>query len=345
VNPTVRLTPAPSETQAVVAPGRGLFAYVKDDQVWVANADGTGARALIPPQGGKIGLGNWSADGTRLVFSLAPRHNTPSYPTFGPSRLYLTDATGSEPQLVDTQLGTSCGPPNCRGDYDAALSNDGSRLVFVRGGETTTDLTSTLAIVDLSTGRVTELASTTVPGVGRYYTGAPENYHPRWSPDGTQIVFAQELLVTTRTGSCPTCTTEPIGVLVVDADGQNLHQVSATCSLACAPDWSPDGTRIVFDAIAGDNTQQYFDIDVRPDGTELRRLTSDRFSFLPSWTADGRIAFVKTPMVDGNLDTMQPAQWWTMDADGGNATQYAVSSLVQELWAGNITHPVWQPTP
>jgi dipeptidyl aminopeptidase/acylaminoacyl peptidase len=340
VNPTAMPTPAPSETPAIVAPGPGpgQFAYVKElkayganDQIWVANADGTGPRPLIPPQGGKIGLGNWSADGTRLVFSVAPAHTTPSYPTFGPSRLYLIDATGSGPQPVDTGCVETCS------EGDAALSNDGSRLVFVRGDR--------LATVDLSAGLVTELPST-APAAGEYYTGAPGDSHPRWSPDGTQIVFAQELPRTSQSGDCPTCTVEPVGVFVVDADGQNLRQVGATCSLACAPDWSPDGTRIVFGAVSGDNTHQYFDIDtVRPDGTDLRRLTSDRISVLPSWTADGRIAFVKTPMVDGNLDTMHPAQWWTMDADGGNAAQYIVSALVQELWAGNVTHPVWQPTP
>ena len=41
---------------------------------------------------------------------------------------------------------------------------------------------------------------------------------------------------------------------------------------------------------------------IRPDVTDLHRLTSDRMSGLPSWTADGRILFVretKPRQVDG----------------------------------------------
>ena len=108
------------------------------------------------------------------------------------TRLYLTDASGSEPRLVDTGCGASCFRDGtvcvapCFGESDAAFSSDGKRLVFVRtvagarGGAG-----SVLATVVLLTGDVVELASTRISALSGDFQGAtPQHYHPRWASKG-----------------------------------------------------------------------------------------------------------------------------------------------------------------
>ena len=74
---------------------------------------------------------------------------------------------------------------------------------------------------------------------------------------------------------------------------------------------------------------QYVDIyTIRPDGADLRRLTTDRISGAASWTVGGRIGFLRMRAV-----TAPQRQFWLMDADGGNATQFSVvSPLLQTAW-------------
>ena len=316
--PTPDASPAPSEASATAQPTPGMFAYItaagRAGQLWVANVDGTGARRLAQDLGGSLGAPSWSPDGTRLVFSQTDM-DWMGFPS-GHSRLYLTDATGSQPQLVDT----GCVAP-CHGDSDAAFSSDGKRLVFVRTGAG-----SVLATVDLTTGHVAELASTRVSETtGNFQSYTPADHHPRWSPDGTRIVFTQDV-PNHASGKASTWGPLP-AVFVVDADGRNFHQVGPA---ALTADWSPDGARIVFGSVSlVDIRWRNLDIyTIRPDGSDLRRLTSDEFSFDPSWTADGRIGFIRAPIEltpDGYVKPPGPWQFWVMDADGGNATQLSVS--------------------
>jgi len=118
---------------------------------------------------------------------------------------------------------------------------------------------------------------------------------------------------------------EAASALVADADGRNVLQLSASGG---APAWSPDGTRIAFRSERyswkgtwkpGVVQHPFFDIyTIRPDGTELVRLTSDEVSLNPEWSPDGRIWFIK---VINPLNGDEPAQFWVMDADGSHATQ------------------------
>lgn len=324
----------------------------------------TGAHELIPGLAQKLnpGLGGnpqaatWSSDGTRLLFTWAPVvGEDPGWgPAFGPPRFYLSDANGSTPQLVDT----GCVAP-CTGDSDAAFSRDGTRLVFVRSFEippTSSGPTpaSVLATIDLSTGRVTELPSTTVLDCplfpGQYQPDTPNcgrfaAHHPRWSPDGTQIVFNQEVPYDINApsenrlinGMPPPAHYPSFSLFVVDADWQNLHQISPCCGWA---EWSPDGTQIVFEfwpppvitVNPGRGTGYTFPdainlYTVRPDGSDLRQLTSDGISHAAAWTADGRIWFTRN------------GQLWAMDADGGNVTELSVPALLVENWPVGV--PPW----
>jgi dipeptidyl aminopeptidase/acylaminoacyl peptidase len=313
-------------------------------QLWLANADGTGKHEVASDLGGVKGLPSWSPDGTRLLFS---RYQGGLWTNLGDAgtRLYLTDASGSAPQLVDT----GCVSP-CVSDSQGVFSSDGGRILFVRRKSIPVPASATpdplgkpaqptevkvLASMDLATGRVTELGD--FDRCDQCGSQWPRS-DPSWSPDRTHIVFTQGIPITTPQSHYAAA----FEVLIADADGRNVHQLSPSGGF---PGWSPDGTRIVFQrerySWVGNEERWFADIyTIRPDGTDLRRLTSDQISTNPAWSIDGRIWFIRTPMVGGNLQTAGPAQQWIMDADGGNATQSSLAPQPNEL-----ADTAWQPTP
>jgi Tol biopolymer transport system component len=306
--PSTSPSPVPTATPMPAA----VIAYIKfvedrtnpmapTSRVWIVGADGTGGHELFPDGIGVQSGVAWSPDGTRLVYSES-------------DKLYLTDASGSAPQLLDTDCGATCS------DTEPAFSPDGTKLVFRRNW--------VIATMDLASGRVTELAST-----------APDyNERPRWSPDGKQIVFSRQ----DKFGNGS-------GVFVVDADGRNLRQLSSARLPARLPEWSPDGSRIVFTSLVvtyvqqGGNTLQKLSQDVytvRPDWTDLRRLTKDGNSIGATWTPDGRILFA----TECRGDCAANGGLWTMDVDGSNPELLVPggSGLDASLYGVDAA---WQPTP
>jgi TolB protein len=101
-------------------------------------------------------------------------------------------------------------------------------------------------------------------------------------------------------------------VVVMDADGSNLVNLTNDDGNNQDPDWSPDGGSIVYvSAIDGD-----FEIySMNPDGSGRTDLTDNESSdFSPTWSPDGeKIAFVSNR--DGNFEV------YVMNADGSDQTR------------------------
>jgi Tol biopolymer transport system component len=282
-------------------------------RVWIVGVNGSGGRELFPGGTGDQSGVAWSPDGTQLVYSERDLVDG----AYSGIHLYLTDATGSAPRAADPACGSSCY------ETEASFSMDGTRLVFLRSG--------VIATMDLATGRVVELSA----------TAAVADERPRWSPDGKKIVFSR--LDKFGNGSA---------VFVVDADGQNLRQLSSATLPARYPDWSPDGSRILFTSLITTSVKQGSDTlmkvsqdvyTLRPDGTDMRRLTTDGNSIGATWTPDGRILFA-TGGCQFNCTTSDTGSFWVMNADG-NGAQLLVpggSGLNAPFWGIDAA---WQPTP
>jgi TolB protein len=161
------------------------------------------------------------------------------------SGIWIMDADGGNPrQLTVTANGA---------DRSAAWSPDGSQIVYysdrTEGRE--------LYIVDVATGDEIRLTENEV------YDGEPDWF-------GDELVFAStRSSENTRSDIC-----------FMSIDGSNSRCLTAITGTDDDPSWSPDGDFIVFESGQSGN----FDIWImRPDGSELRQITSDGAR---DWSAD-----------------------------------------------------------
>ena len=166
--------------------------------------------------------------------------------------------------------------------------------------------------MDLDGSNVVQLTSTAANELA---------YNPAWSPDGQQIAYA--LLTDCSSGG----DNADLDIWKMGADGSNPTQLTSggTCSGGTLsnedqPDWSPDGTKIVFRSDRGHEDTFLEEIyTMNPDGTQVTQVTdnvpSSGLSSNPSWSPDAtKIAFeyfdvgvnqqIRTINVDGTGQTL-----------------------------------------
>lgn len=115
---------------------------------------------------------------------------------------------------------------------------------------------------------------TLVAGDQTQLTTNPGNKsYPNWSPDGSKIVFSAE------TGD----TVNKIDLYTINTDGTGLSNILAIPGNETESAWSPDGEWIAFTTDnRADGVKQI--MIVRPNGTDLRRLSTDKQEFSPEWS-------------------------------------------------------------
>lgn len=163
---------------------------------------------------------------------------------------------------------------------------------------------------NLDTGEVTQL------------TNSGNNSWPRWSPDGSQIMFDSW---TEENGS---------DIYLMNKDGSNQRLIITSSVNDLVPDWSPDGDKIAF-VSDKDGDSNIYVLDLQTMITT--RLTTDVLGgFAPKWSPNGqKISFVSNSSKykkDGR------SQVFIMNIDGTN---------IKQMTPYDIDHfedsPVWCP--
>ena len=217
----------------------------RGSQLWAANADGTGAHALMPTPDGcpnstcTEGVQPaWSPDG-RLIVYVAPTHVEGA---FSKTALAVLDvATGTTTELYSTDEATFGRP---------TWSPDSRRIVFeidrYEGAPEVTKLvSSSIAVIDVADRTPREI---TDPSLLAGY--------PFWHPTSDLIVFRTNRFVPeTQKLQDPSKASD---IYTIRADGTGLTQVTDNGvggPIVRGPTWTPEG-RILFGKLADPTAEE-----------------------------------------------------------------------------------------
>jgi TolB protein len=271
--------------------GRISFASTQTGsaQIYTMKSDGSDVTQLTESAtGANSVISDWSPDGQRIAFDSDRT---------GLVEVFTMRSDGSDVQQI-THLGGFTGDPS--------WSPDGSHLVFEhtppRG------CCSNLWRINPDGTELHKLTTFSVQ------TRAAE---PEFSPDGRWIAFQQF----PKGGQLS-------AIFVMRANGTDMRQVTALGMDAAHPEWSPDGSRIIFN---NDFTRRVGDIfTIRPDGTGLTQLTNvislGEADFRPDYSPDG------TKIVFNQFIPGQPMQVLVMSANGSDAQVINTSNAFAPDW-------------
>jgi len=247
-------------------PGKnGRIAFIFGPDIYTMNPDGSDVRQLtnLGPDN-SASWESWSPDGKLLVFSEFPP------PDFH-GQLWVMNADGSNQHLLLAEPGIT--------EVRPSFSPDGRTVVFSRGGPNYNPDNGNPFVVELYRIGVD---STGLTAITRHSTLGVHDYGPKYSPDGTIIVFQGD---------------DRGGILgaawAIDADGTNVRQVTPSPISGRRPDWSPDGKKIAFQTHCC-NPQNETIAVINANGHGLRELTHNGNDYdagphdlNPSWSPEG----------------------------------------------------------
>jgi Tol biopolymer transport system component len=277
----------------------GRIAFITDTggccNISTMNPDGSDVTQLTHVASGTGAFDPfWSPDGTAIVFDLAKFGRTFR------SQIWVMNADGSgQHRLLTAPFFV---------DYFPSYSPDGTRIVFNRCRP---DFES-CAIYRINADGTGLTAITP-------FKISVQDVAPRYSPDGATIAFNGNGRRGVR-----------LAVYLMNADGSNVRRLTPAGLGAFAPDWAPDGSRIVFSTHCCGLRQPTAIWAINVDKTGLHELTfpGQRHDFAPSYAPSGdKIAFERDSSDFSHFSV------WVMNPDGTGVTKIR----------GNSGAPQWGP--
>jgi TolB protein len=242
----------------------------------------------------------YSPDGSRLVYSRHHDNRRAANKILMGLRVVHADGSGDRPLMpqYDAQVQIQ---------EHAAISPDGKSLYFTGGGNDTGNAAKDIFVCDLDAEFQATNLRKVIPG-----SGPQIGEQPGLSPDGKELV----------------ATDTNHNLWIVGSDGKGKRKLIQAAGNYCfQQSWSPDGEWIAFASDRDGNIELY---KIRPDGTELTRLTDhSSVDCRPKWSPDARwLAFVSNRSGNEDIHVMRP--------DGTDVRNLTTHAAVDD-------HPAWSP--
>ncbi len=232
-------------------------------------------------------------------------NDSPSFSPDGQEMVFLSVVAGKE-QLFRTRLdGTHVMQltHDAADHEDPAWSPDGKRIAFVlmRDG---------LEQIQLMNSDGTGVEPLTPANV--------KTIHPNWHPDGRSLAYCTD-------DDLEPPKKNPAEIYSIDIASREITKLIAG-GVNTYPAWSPDGKKIAFRRMLGENNSEVFIANA--DGSDARNLTNHpAFDGWPAWSPDGsRIAFASNRRGSYEIYIMNP--------DGSEVKKVANNE-------GRATAPQW----
>lgn len=291
--------------------------------LYIANLDGSNERKLLRSAGFDRHA-NVSADGTVVYFTSERTGD-------GNACIYRAEIDESSGQAVGVR-------PSVTGPAvhdSAAVSPDGNTLAFV--STRSADHLAQIWLLDLRTHELTNLTGS------RALAGDPASpdghFRPAWSPDGQWIAFSSDRNTdwTGHDNGSGWEHTQELSVYVIKRDGTGLRQVATKPGYCLgSPQWSPDGSRVVYYEITREGTwqahrpedigiveSQIVSVDVATGTDRIEHTTGPNLKVSPRYLNNAEIGY----LIKGG-------------ADEGLAYVSGTQPAVKRPW---LRSPVWTP--
>jgi Tol biopolymer transport system component len=314
-------------------------------EIYLMNPDGENLRRLTdhPPGFDGDAFGILSPDGKKLVFD-SNRLRAAGEGIFT-SDLFVMNTDGTEQTFLTRGSTATWSPDSKKVAFHASASGAGCPLRRLPGSPTTD---SDLFVVNLDD----RLAGVEQP---RNVTNTVDKIDEDadWSPDGELLVYTAHNVGDDKPAICDgrpppalpyVVNTAEIYVTAADGSGTPA-QLTVNLEEERAPEFSPDGKRIVYMCRTGGGAQ--FDICVMDaDGTHQRQLTFDppadpRDDLGPHWSPDGLQIVFQRPLAGG-------VELFVMNADGSGVpiqiTDSAVGTNLIADWGQIRVHSAMEET-
>ena len=351
---------AVADDAASVSPDRTTIAFLRGDELWLMNADGSGQRLLLSPGSRESFVAEsfrapaWSPDGKKLAVDVGfypPCEGDPH--CYGQYSAVIVDlagarvgTTGSNPswspdgKRIVSEVEIYDGPIDSSWHIVVANVDGTSSREFTRGAELLGYPTWAPDGRRISVGALDSEFSEPDPrfwlrtylfpvGSGRVRVLAGAG-NPVWSPDGSRLAFLHVY------GTSHTST-----LFVARGDGSRARPLQSANPIG-APVWSPRGGRLAFVSLRSGQIET-----VNADGTRRHRVTREpeNSQLTPfAWSRDGtRILYTATVVPPPAFDL------WTMSPDGTDVRRVTRNPLDRKIDLGAAARiasegdPAWSP--